>query len=81
MKRLRHVLSDGREVLAAVVRKFARGDRVHVNGEIQRDGVVVRIRNAEYTIQLDGGSRCYVYAEDLVMLAPMRVRHKDVGAK
>lgn len=34
-------------------------------GEIQRAGTVVRVRDSQYTVQLDKGGRCYVLAEDM----------------
>lgn len=65
MKRLRFVLSDGRVTQPAIIRRFARGDKVWVNGEIQKAGVIVRVRDDQYTVNLVGGGRCYVLAEDL----------------
>lgn len=64
-KRLRVIMSDGRVLPSKCVKRFARGDRVFVNGEIQRPGTVVRVRDSQYTVQLDKGGRCYVLAEDM----------------
>lgn len=65
LERLRFVMSGGRVTQSSPARKFARGDRVFVNGEIQQPGNVVRVRDSQYTVRLDSGLRCYVYASDM----------------
>lgn len=65
MKRLRFMLSEGRVTQSETARKFARGDHVFVNGAIQQNGTIVRVRDSQYTVKLANGRRCYVYAEDL----------------
>ena len=65
MQRLRFVMSDGQVTTGVPTRKYARNDQVFVNGEIQRPGVVIRVRDTQYTVRLDNGRRCYVYASDL----------------
>ncbi len=76
MKRLRFMLSEGRVTQSEGARRFARGDRVFVNGEIQQAGCIVRVRDSQYTVKLDRGGRCYVLAEDMRDLEAkmMRVR-------
>ncbi len=64
------MLSEGRVTQSATARKFARGDKVFVNGQIQRNGTIVRVRDSQYTVRLDDGGRCYVYAEDMKDSAP-----------
>jgi hypothetical protein len=73
MKHLRFLMSDGRVTSGAARRKFARGDKVFVNGQIQREGVVIRVRDSQYTVRLDDGCRCYVLAEDLKDIEERRV--------
>lgn len=51
-------------------RRYARGSRVHVNGEINRPGKIVRAKDDAYTIELDGGGRCYVSASQLSDVSP-----------
>ena len=75
IERLRFIMSEGRVTQSAATRKFTRGDRVFVNGEIQQPGIVVRVdrhgrgavgaRDRQYTVKLDTGMRCYVYADDM----------------
>jgi hypothetical protein len=74
MKRLRFVMSGGQVTTSAIVRRYSRGDRVFVNGEIQAAGVIVRVRDTQYTVHLDKGLRCYVYADDLRPEKQMKVR-------
>lgn len=74
MKRLRFMMSDGQVTTSAPVRRYSRGDRVFVNGEIQAAGLIVRVRDKQYTVKLDKGPRCYVYADDLRPEHMMKVR-------
>lgn len=65
-KRLRVIMGRGLvPPPTKIARRYARGDRVFVKGEIQKTGTVVRVRDDQYTVQLDKGGRCYVTADVL----------------
>lgn len=65
LQHLRHMMSGGMVPVPAAPKRYARGDRVRVGGEVCRDGVVARSREGLYTVRLDDGTRCRVDASQL----------------
>lgn len=65
-EKARELMSEGKTKPARVAKRYARGARVFVNGEIGRSGTVLRLHDdGRYAVALDGGQRCYVTARDL----------------
>lgn len=68
MQHLRHTMSGGLVQMPAAPKRYARGDRVRVGGEVDREGEVVRVRDGVHTVRFDDGTRCRVEASQLAAI-------------